>query len=315
MPQESFSNFETEKRGEYFEDQFNQREKIKVAGGTAEVVDVTPENLQDEVPVFLAPAWGCTIDIYKNAIEKLVECDRRVISLNHPRLGGDISEAPEEALEKYPHEQVRKALNILGTLNSKEVPKIDAIAHSEGAVNLMIAAMLNPEKFRDIVLYAPAGLIGEDKFTRLIEGFSKQDENKLDIDTLPMSEERKSEYKEAHKNIERFMQEFLPYVAKNPIRSLREARDISKSQIHDLLRFLHQEKGIKIAVMAGTEDPVFPMERIQDTVTTDMLDGFLSVRGGHGELGDNPELYMVAAAEMLEKLKEKSIKHEVKDPV
>jgi pimeloyl-ACP methyl ester carboxylesterase len=303
-----------------FEKQFAKREEIKVAGGTAEVVDVKPETLSDEVPVFLAPAWGCTIDIYKNAIEKLAEQNREVISLNHPRFGGDMSDAPEEMLEKYPYEEVRKALNIIGVLDGKNIVQTDAIAHSEGAVNLAIAAALYPEKFRSMVLYNPAGLIGEDTFTRLLQGFSKQDANKLDLDTLPVPEgisgeeadKYKKSRKEAQRKIENFNSEFLGYL-KNPVRSFNEAKDTAKSQIHELLRYLHEEKGIKIAVMSGTEDPVFPVEKMQEITKTDMLDGFLSVRGGHGEIGDNPELYMTAAADLLVKLKAKSEKEQAEN--
>ncbi len=85
-----------------------------------------------------------------------------------------MSAAPEEAVQKYPKEEVRKALNILGVLEEKDVEKTDVIAHSEGAVNTLIAASLYPEKFRNIVLFGPAGLIGEDTFTRLFQGFLGQ---------------------------------------------------------------------------------------------------------------------------------------------
>ncbi len=304
-----------------FDEQFAKREQIKVAGGTAEVVDVRPEKLKDEIPVFFAPSWSCATNIYKNAIGTLSEQGRRVISLDHPRFGGDmkeiLSEIPKEDFEDYPYEELRKAFNILDVLGAKNINQTDAITHSEGAINLVIAAALYPEKFRNIVLYAPAGLIGEDTFGRLMKGFSQQDANKLDLDTLPvpegLSEEEAEQYKisrkEAQKKVEGLISGFIKYL-KNPIRSLNEAKDISKSQIHDLLRFLHEEKGIKIAVMAGTEDPVFPMDRIQETVKEDMLDGFLSLRGGHGEIGDNPELYMTAAADLLVKLKNKGEKEQ-----
>ena len=172
-----------------FEAQFAQREYFEVAGGTAEVVDVTPEKLKDEVPLFFAPAWACNIEVYKRAIETLSEQERRVISLNHPRRGGDLkASSSEEEMKKYPEEELRKAYNILEMLDQKGVDKVDVIAHSEGAINVTIAATLHPEKFRNIVYFAPAGLIGKDKFTRLMKGFAAQEKRAESMEDYPISE-------------------------------------------------------------------------------------------------------------------------------
>jgi hypothetical protein len=55
-----------------FATQFAKTEKYKVAGGTAEVVDVRPENPKSEIPVFFAPAWGCSTEVYKPALEETI---------------------------------------------------------------------------------------------------------------------------------------------------------------------------------------------------------------------------------------------------
>ena len=73
-----------------FATQFARVERYKVAGGTAEVVDIIPEMPKTEIPVFLAPSWGCTIEVYKPALQTLSEAHRRVVSLNHPRRGGSM---------------------------------------------------------------------------------------------------------------------------------------------------------------------------------------------------------------------------------
>jgi hypothetical protein len=108
---------------------------------------------------------------------------------------------------------------------------------------------------------------------------------------------------------------FLKYILKNPIRSLNEGWDMAnnKSQIHDMLRLLH-EKGIGIVVMSGVDDPVFPMDKMQQIAKADMLDGFLSLRGGHGEIGNHPDRYMTAAEDMLTKIEEKRERHEKTAP-
>jgi len=296
----SFEDLSIVGRATSFESQFAHTEQFETVGGTAEVVDIRPEeNLDTDVPVFLAPAWASTLEIYKPALRTITEQKRRAISLNHPRFGGDMSDTAEEMLEKYPEEELRKALTILDILDQKGIDKIDVIAHSEGAINTAIAASIHPEKFRSIVFVAPAGMIGEDTFTRLAEGFRSQSSKTETTTRMPFTE--------AQREVAQvYIKEILAYL-KNPIRSVKEGMDISKSQIHDMLRYLH-EKGIGIVVLSGVDDPVFPMNKMQEIAKADMLDGFLSLRGGHGELGVRPELFVTAATDMLAKLEVKKQK-------
>ena len=301
-----------------FEEQFAKKEKFEVAGGTAEVVDIRPENAKTDVPVFFAPAWACTAKVYKPALERLSETNRRVISLNHPRIGG-LSSADLQAYktrEEYPPEELRKALSILDVLEQKGIEKVDVITHSEAAINVAIAATLHPEKFRNIVFFAPAGMIGEDTFSRLLKGFKGQSKRPPSLNAtvhedgsagfaeIPITETQKQVGAKA-------FTEVLKYFAKNPVRAINETLNISKSQIHTMLRYLH-ERGIGIVVMASVDDPVFPMDKMQEIAKADMLDGFLSVRGGHGMIGEHPELYVTAAEQMLSALEAKKQKNSIR---
>ncbi len=100
-----------------FAKQFHDRENIKTPGGTAEVVDIKPENPKTEIPVFFAPAWGCTLEVYQPALDELSKTNRRKISLNHPRIGGSMKDVvPDEIRQQYPTETLRKSLNILEIL-------------------------------------------------------------------------------------------------------------------------------------------------------------------------------------------------------
>jgi pimeloyl-ACP methyl ester carboxylesterase len=279
-----------------FEAQFAHREHFEVAGGNAEVVDITPGKLKDETPVFLAPAWGLNVDVYKRAIETLSERERRVISLSHPRRGGNLeAKSSQEEMKKYPQEELRKAYNILGVMEQKNVLRVDAIAHSEAGINVTIAAVLHPERFRNIVYYAPAGLIGKDTFTNLLSRFSKQERGETLAD-IPISEAEKETGAAAHAS-------WSSYLRANPLRAIKEAYEISQSEIHEMIRYLHQ-KGIGIVVASGIDDPVFPTHEMQKIATFDMIDGFLSMRGGHGGIGDVPEEFMVKIEEMLSALEQ-----------
>jgi pimeloyl-ACP methyl ester carboxylesterase len=210
---------------------FARVEKYEVAGGTAEVVDVRPENPKTEIPVFFAPAWGCSTEVYKPALEELSKTHRRVVSSNHPRIGGSLENlVPDEIINQYPTETLRKSLNILGVLEQKGVGKTDIIAHSEGAINTVIAATLHPEKFRNIVLFAPAGLIGKDKFTRLLQGFARQSKRAETLSERLLTEEDKQKgftgpeipITETEKHGASIVAtEALKYLLKNPGRCLK----------------------------------------------------------------------------------------------
>ena len=171
-----------------FEEQFNAPEEVRLPSGTAEVGDVTPENIKDEVPVFLAQAWGLGLGSYKLAMEQLFNDERRVLSVVHPRMGSALESSmnvdeltvdPERVLKgkffkSYPTAELRKALNILEVLEEKGIKEVDAIAHSEGAINIAIAAMMYPEKFRSIAFYGPAGMMEDESWSRLARGFAGQ---------------------------------------------------------------------------------------------------------------------------------------------
>ena len=141
-----------------FEKQFENRQKIESLGGMIEIVDVTPEKLAKETPVLFAPGWGETQETFKDSLKEMFELGRRVLSLSHAREGGDkedIKENVVEATEKfadYPADELRKAITLLAVLAEKGIEKIDVVAHSEGAINAVIAAALHPEKIRNMVL-------------------------------------------------------------------------------------------------------------------------------------------------------------------
>ena len=108
------------------------------------------------------------------------------------------------------------------------------------------------------------------------------------------------------------------YLKEHPVASVQEGLAMAKMQIHDLLRELH-DKGIGIIVMSGVDDPVFDTVQMAHTISESrdqsepdiskrgVIDGFLSIRGGHDELGGNP-IFMTQAEGMLTALEEKQRK-------
>ncbi len=271
-----------------FDEQFKNLEEVWLPGGTAEVGDFTPENLKDEVPIFLAQAWGLGLESYKLAMEQLFNDERRVLSIAHPRIGGSINSSMnvKELSEKYPTAELRKALNILEVLEEKGIKKVDAIAHSEGAINIAIAAMMYPEKFRSIAFFGPAGMMEDESWPRLAKGFAGQRDRAESLKDVPITEGERAVGAASGREV-------LNYFLKNPTRAMSEvaAMKSGHQQVKDLLPYLH-DLGIHIAVMSAESDPVFPQAEVRKAADMDAVDTFISVRGGHGTIGEHPELVM-----------------------
>ncbi len=288
-----------------FEEQFEHLEEIRLPSGIAKVGDFTPEQLKDEVPVLLAQAWGLGLGTYKEAMKQLVEDEHRVISIEHPRIGGalDSSMNVRELSKKYPTAELRKALNILEVLEEKGIEKVDAIAHSEGAINIAIAAAMYPEKFRSIVFFGPAGMMEKETWSRLAKGFASQGDRAESMKDIPITAGERA-------TAEAAMEDLKKYVVKNPARSFSEVAAIKSGhqQVRDLLPYLRDELGINIAVMSAEDDPVFPQGEVKKAADMGAVDTFISVPGGHGMIGDRPDMVMPIAENILEKfaLREKT---------
>lgn len=276
----------------FFESKNVHKEHFVVNGAEVDAIDVKPENPKTEIPVLVAPGWGATMKNFESGIEVLVKKGRHVLSLDHPRRGGTVPDSHNKEIEEWykkkgkeypgwPSAELRKANTILGLLEQKKLDKVDAIAHSEGAINVCIAAMLHPEKFTDrtIVLYNPAGIIGKDTLPRLVKGALANPGHPQSISEIPVTETETKRLKLA-------ADEARKYVIKNPSRGLEEIMAISQAQIEDMLRYL-REKGIKIIIVGAVDDTYFPMERMQKNKNVkylDTVDGFLSVTGAHDQL-------------------------------
>lgn len=290
-----------------FEAQFAHRETFLINGAKVESVDINPENPKSEIPVLLAPGFASTMEGFKHGMRILAENNRRVISLNHPRTGGVVPESFNEEIDKNPTEELRKAHNLLGLIDEKKIERVDVVAHSEGAINTCIAAMINPEKFRNIVLYGPAGLIGADSLLRLVFGVVTHPKRPETMSGFPVTDLEK----EINNAIGK---EGLIYQISNPLRAAKEVLAIAQAQIEDTLVYL-REKGVHVVVIAAVDDTFFPMEKYQKNIDSSFVDGFLSVRGGHMEIQTQPELYMGAAESMITALEEKMQKEKVKQKI
>lgn len=264
---------------EWLERQFEHPEIIELAGGTVELLDIIPEQKKTEIPTIMAPGWGNTPEVYKYNMLHLASSARRVIGVRAPH-GIEAGEIAGEMTKEFPAAELRKVAAILNTLDAKGIEKVDVVAHSEAGIYMIIAATLAPEKFRNIVLVNPGGIIGEDSVARLGVGFVKNAVTEVVRGMRDKHPEKNSA------NIGTF----LRVLFSNPTESLKQVLAISNSDIREMLKEL-KDKGIGISIVHAVDDKGFPMERVQKVITPTHTDGFYSIKGTHNEIFLKPQTY------------------------
>jgi pimeloyl-ACP methyl ester carboxylesterase len=303
-----------ENKQEYptFDEQFKNVRSFEHFGGVVEYVDITPEHLKTEVPMIIAPGWSETQDTFRDSLRIMSERGRRVIGITHARGGGSVDMGDVEG--EYPEEELRKAFAILQILEENHIPKADVVAHSEGGINTAIAATIDTEKFRNIVFVNIGGLIGKDNFPRLTGGFTMNliqealyaIKNKINEKVAPLvTGEDATDHRTPRTAVA--ATGLAKYIFQNFTRALRESVAISEAQVQEMIGGLH-EKGVGVVIVNGVDDSVFPMEKMQEVVKAEKIDGFISVKGNHNEIYANPEQWMPAVDTLFDSLEKKKAK-------
>lgn len=270
-------------------EQFPKASSVESFGGKAKVVDIKPESPVSDVPLLVAGGWAVGSKSYRQVGEEIAANGRRAILIDHARFG-QVPEQPD-----YPPEILHKANTLLAVLDELSIDRTDVVAHSEGALNAVLAAMQQPKRFRNLILVAPAGMIGKDSVLALAGRSVPKVVRGLTTDFIENS-------KVAFKiNTTR-----PSYMAKNPAKSAREVKTIANTTIGSVLFDLRQA-GINVALIQSHSDPVFPAERIQEQVVLDNkignVDAYASVaakNAGHDDLLIHPERSIRAAVQMIE---------------
>ncbi len=267
-----------------FEKQFKKREIIDLFGTNFEIVDIIPEHQKTDVPVLIAPGWTESMESFKDGMRVLSEKGRRVISLEHPREGDEMDEVDEDLKKIFPVAELRKALALLAIIDQKGLDKVDVIAHSEGGINSSIAAVLETERFHRMIFANSAGMIGEDNFPRLSTRFNNFSLGEVK-DLLYSDDLKRQSY------VQDILKKFGSYITANPVRATKESLAISKIQIQDMIKYLHDE-GVGITILTSEDDGLFSPEKVKQVINEKHVDHWLPMRGGHMEITKSPEEYM-----------------------
>ncbi len=80
---------------------------------------------------------------------------------------------------------------------------------------------------------------------------------------------------------------------------------MANTDLRDMLSSI-KEKGIGVSVIAAVDDGAFPMDKMQETLGLEHLDGFYSVKGTHNSYLLDPKPYSLLVDNALDDLEIKS---------
>lgn len=277
-----------------------ETKEIRFEEESLKYIDAEPDDPKSENPVFFAPGWGENHRTMNNSLGAMFGKERRVVSLEHLSIETLEVKKPEETME-LERSEVRKAAEIEAVIdNLGDFPKLDLIAHSEGAINATIFTLLNPNRVRSLFLLNPAGLIGKETFLELALRYAKNIGFGFFKEALINNESRPTLTKAAI--------EATRYVGKNTSRAIEDAVAISQSEITDILKEI-KSRGTKIYIIHSVDDKVFPMDMVQKELARerDIVDGFYSVRGNHEDMYTKPDVYINTIDAVLDKLDKETV--------
>ena len=275
MKNKSENQLPDKKREDDFDRQYDHPAVVRIGKEKLEIYDTKPEQPKTEVPVVFAPGWMPSPKMSKDVVRAIFDKGRRTLSFYAPHgVETDVIKS-KEAARDVAYAELRKVEALLKTLDEKGIEKTDAAGHSEGGMYLAYAALFFPEKFRNIVLVDPVGIVGEDNMVRLGLGALE--------DIRTQGKKQKKGLEAGEKKLEPDWKYVLDFLKTGPGLMFREVHAMANADITWILAEL-KKKGIGISIIHGGDDKYFPMERVQQMVKTNQIDGFYSVKGGHMEI-------------------------------
>ena len=271
-----------------FEEQYKNAKNIESYGGAARYLDIRPEFSNGELPILVASGWSEGRKSFHDTAKEIYSENLRVLLVDHARNG----RVPEDS--SVNREIEHKANTLLGILDDTGIDKVNVIAHSEGTLNTIAAAIRKPEQFNVIILAMPAGLIGKDSVLKLAGRFVPKLARSISKDTY-----------ENPRIGTAVNVGGAAYIVKNPAKAAREVSAMANTTIDEVLGEL-REKGIKIGVLQSHSDTIFPDERIEKHIRLDgpfaNVDSYASVvakDAGHDDLMIHPERATRGALQMI----------------
>lgn len=232
-----------------FEAQLSNRQSLKTPEGYLTFVDIEPDGeIQDPTPLVVIPGWAITLRTQNPLLSALHASNEHLVAVEFPRSGGNV-----ENKDGIPAEVIRRAHLIAELIRQRPEDQLDIVGQSMAAMALLAAAKIEPQilsKIRNVILVSPAGISGDDNFVKLVGRYLA---GHLPQDTASLLRGRW--------NMAVMSLESSKYIGKNPLRTLKEASAISRSDDYDALQVL-KDAGVRVALMQGQTDRLTPTTKL-----------------------------------------------------
>ncbi|HYV33334.1 MAG TPA: alpha/beta hydrolase [Candidatus Limnocylindria bacterium] len=284
---------ELEAKATSFNEQYDNPETIDVAEGTLKIYRATPEIKKHSSPILLGHGYPASPTVMKENLRELFEKGKDVIFPYTPRgiqMNPNIAESELSSQGNLDDIELKKASAFLTVIKSKDLKNINGLGFSEGALHIVAAALTEPERFKNLTLVNPAGVMGKTNFLTFLKGAVKhaqKETSKLEkaITTgkylTGALDERVSPNAEAASGSasERISAE------------LKSLWAIPKADILDALAVL-EKRGIGIRIIHTEGDQIYPLSKIKKMLEVKGLGHLLQVeKGSHTAFSANPKRF------------------------
>jgi len=288
-----------------FERQYNNPKNITVADGTLQIYHAVPEKKADNFPIMLGHGFPANPTAMRENLYPFFHAGKEVLFPFTPegiQITQEIKDANVEMVDRQAEVELRKASAFLKVIEEEKLENIDGIGFSEGAIHIVTAALINPKKFRNIVLVNPAGVMGKTNFFNFVLGALKH----VALEKRKLAEAvRTGRYLRSGELDERV----APEHDKSPgfVSGIQSKLAIPKSDILDALAEL-ERNGVGVTIIHTEDDQIYPLAKIKKMLAEKKLSHLLKVeKGSHTAFSSNPEKFwklITAAFNDLEKQKQ-----------
>ena len=277
---------------EGFARSFNDIKKVETNIGQVEYVDLWPENAaSDCLPIMVVGGWSIGRNSLHDFGKDIYNNQRRSLIVDWGQsLGGRRLHETNKRLQS-------RAESLIRVLDDAGIEKVNAVAHSEGALFVARVAHDCPERFDSLVLAMPAGLIGDDSVTKLTGRYLPKLARSLTRDTIDNPSMGTS-----------INSRGSAYMVKHPAESAKRVKDLAGASINELLPLL-KLRGVKVGVIQANADNLFPPKRLGEHVrptgpmpNVDSYASLIDKKAGHDQLMIKSEPSAQAVIQVLDSL-------------
>lgn len=281
------------------EEQYEHPRVVDVDGTPLEIYDLRPDVLKTNIPAMVVPGVGADVSLLRETMLGLAAKGRRIIA------GSAVHGVPTERSGLHPEIEYRKSEAVARTLNELGIDQVDIVGHSEASLIVGVASLHDDERFRNLLFVNPAGVHQPDGAVTLL-GRSLNELGRSTLHELSgiANDKITAPLPPTIPRMSNVFSVTLRSIIENPKLIWNSFEAGGTMDISPLLKEL-RAKGHRVSIIHGVDDEMLPMDRVQDFVTPDMVDGFYSVKGGHTELFAHPEKFNTIIDEALDALEKK----------